>query len=620
MKSRYILFIAIMLLLTACNFSLAEDITPPSNYVPPTPMPMLGPLYPPAPPDIENGAAIYAEKCVECHGPRGMGDGEKGKQLPVTVAALGLPQVGQVASPAEWYAVVTRGNLARYMPPFNSLTDGERWDVVAYVLTLHVSEKDLKRGAELYEAVCADCPTEIFRDQERMAALSNMELAQLLREGTNDFPALDSKMTEGGFTELAAYVRTLSFASSPTPEPVAAIPSPAAPEATPSALPVESASPAAESGTPIAEETPLATESAVPTAEAVGGKVTGTISGENVAGLTVTLRGFDHASDAGGPQEVLSLEAVTDVEGNFVFEEVELPTGRIFYAEAKYEGVAYGSELAVVPEGASEVTIPIFRVYPINKDFSAVAFDQVHFFVSIGNGAAQVIGVYTFSNAGEETIVVESATDVPFIKFPAEAQNIGFDVTQDSAPLAAAETGFAIPPSETAYGIVAFYTLSYDGKAQIAQPFSQRASSVLLLVPDGVKVKSDQLTEGELQNFQGQNYREFRGQAMQGGDTLTINLSGNPKSAGSESNPQQNLLIGIGALGLALILAGAWMYLRDRNRVEEEIEEDEEENGFESEEEILDAIIALDDLHRAGKIPEEAYRARREELKERLKQ
>jgi len=35
---------------------------------------------------------------------------------------------------------------------------------------------------------------------------------------------------------------------------------------------------------------------------------------------------------------------------------------------------------------------------------------------------------------------------------------------------------------------------------------------------------------------------------------------------------------------------------------------------------IMDAIIALDDLHRAGKIADEAYETRRAELKARLKE
>jgi hypothetical protein len=78
-------------------------------------------------------------------------------------------------------------------------------------------------------------------------------------------------------------------------------------------------------------------------------------------------------------------------------------------------------------------------------------------------------------------------------------------------------------------------------------------------------------------------------------------------------------LIGAGALGIALILAGAWMYLRDRNRDGDSNGEEDIENEFESSDDVIDAIIALDDLHRAKKISDEAYQKRRAELKDILK-
>jgi len=65
-----------------------------------------------------------------------------------------------------------------------------------------------------------------------------------------------------------------------------------------------------------------------------------------------------------------------------------------------------------------------------------------------------------------------------------------------------------------------------------------------------------------------------------------------------------------------LILAGVWMYMRDNNK-EEEIEEEDDE--FEDSESIMDAIIAIDELHRAGKLSDQAYKERREELKNALK-
>jgi hypothetical protein len=78
-------------------------------------------------------------------------------------------------------------------------------------------------------------------------------------------------------------------------------------------------------------------------------------------------------------------------------------------------------------------------------------------------------------------------------------------------------------------------------------------------------------------------------------------------------------LIGAGALGIALILAGAWIYMRDRNRPDDE-SGDEEDSEFATSEEVLDAIVALDDLHRARKISDEAYQKRRAELKAILKE
>jgi len=78
------------------------------------------------------------------------------------------------------------------------------------------------------------------------------------------------------------------------------------------------------------------------------------------------------------------------------------------------------------------------------------------------------------------------------------------------------------------------------------------------------------------------------------------------------------------ALVALLLLAGGWMYLRDRRHTQDEIEDEEEEeedeDEFSSSEEVLDAIIALDDLHRAKKISSEPYQKRRTELKEILKE
>jgi cytochrome c len=158
MKLRHILLLAIgTLLLAACNQTLAADVTPPPGYVAPSPVPTMGPLYPEQAPDLANGEVIYVEKCAPCHGDTGLGNGPQSKDLPVSVIPIGLPEFANDATPSRWYTVVTQGNIERFMPPFVSLSDQERWDVVSYALMLQTTEEQVELGKTLFEENCADC-------------------------------------------------------------------------------------------------------------------------------------------------------------------------------------------------------------------------------------------------------------------------------------------------------------------------------------------------------------------------------------------------------------------------------------------------------------------------------
>jgi mono/diheme cytochrome c family protein len=96
--------------------------------------------------------------------------------------------------------MVTQGNLERFMPPFASLSDRQRWDVVAYALSLRASPTLVEQGADLYQAKCSSChgdkgqgdgpqaaelsvkPTD-FTSQELMAQKSAAELFQAISQG-----------------------------------------------------------------------------------------------------------------------------------------------------------------------------------------------------------------------------------------------------------------------------------------------------------------------------------------------------------------------------------------------------------------------------------------------------
>ena len=624
MKLRHLALLAITTItVTACNFTLAEDITPPPNYIPPTPMATLGPLFPAQAPSTGNGELIFAEKCAPCHGATGLGDGEQGIQLNVTVPAFGLPEIARPASPAQWYTVVTQGNMERFMPPFASLSDQERWDVVAYAMTLHTSEEEIAQGKELFEANCADCSTDFFQDQAAMSSLSGVELARIAKQGNDQVPAFGASLSDDEVWAVTSYLRRLSFDTASVA---------AAPQASVTETPSGETTPA---GTPLStvegtQQAPVTSESTTAAREGFG-TVSGTI--ENKTGVDlpsdvkVTLRGYDHGADpSAGPQEVFAQEATVDESGSFVFEDIEMPPNRIFIAELTYDGMDLQSGFGIVEEGTSSLALPPITLYNKTEDTSALIVDETRIFFEYGTDVVQIFNVYTFRNPSDEIILVtlNEQGEIPFLKAPEGVSGFGYEPMQDSEPFQQIENGFAVPPSEGSYGMIAYGSMPKVKEFEFSQEFVLPAAAVTVFVPEGITIQNEKATDLGLQAIQNFNFQIYEMGSVTAGETLNLSVSGTPKDAAAAATPgattsNQNLLIGAGALGVALILAGAWMYLRDRNRGEDASGEDQEEDEFESSEDVIDAIIALDDLHRARKISDEAYQKRRAELKEILK-
>ena len=613
MKLRYTILLATTaILLTACNFTLAADVTPPPDYVPPTPAPTLGPLYPASAPDVSNGAAIYVEKCAACHGETGLGDGEQGKQLPVKVAPIGLPDFAQKALPSAWFTQVTQGNLDRFMPPFSSLNDQERWDVVSYALTLHTTPDQIEIGKSLFETSCADCAKN-FSNLEMMSALSEDDLIQIVKEGKGDIPAFGKSFTDDEALAVATYLRTLTFAAPHA-------------QATTTGTPVS-----AEAGTPSAEITPVDGTQAAVTPEAViagMGNVSGTIENQTGADLPsdikVKLTAFEHGADPStGPQETASFEAAVNADGTYIFENIEIPENRIYKAEVEVNSLTYQSEFAIVKAGMTELIIPPIVVYATTEDFSALKIESVQIFFDFANAdTVQIFAVYTINNTGDKTIIINMGDSqvVPFIASPEGAGGLGYEASQDSAPFVQTANGFAMPPNKTPYGLIAFASIPKEKEIAISQPARLPINSITLFLPEGMEAKGKTLTDKGLRAMQTMNFHVYSASGLKKDESIDFTVTGEPKTTAASPDITQNksLLIGIGSFGVVLILAGAWMYMRDRRKREEEVD-DEESDELDDPESLMDAIIAVDDLHRAGKLSDEAYQQRRNELKNALK-
>lgn len=625
MKLRHIFLLAIgTLLLAACNQTLAADVTPPPGYVPPTVAPTLGPLYPDQAPNPENGKVIYAEKCLPCHGETGLGDGPQSKDLPVSVIPIGLPEYANEATPSTWYAVVTQGRLDRFMPPFASLTDQERWDVVSYALTLHTSNEQLELGKTLFEENCVDCGV-AFTNLQMMSALSEDDLVKFIREGNGNFPAFGSGFSDEEAYAVAAYIRTLTFAAPAAPVAAAATETLAVTpaEGTPSAEGT------ATDGTPQAEVTPEAqgTPSEVAAAlSVIKGQIDNRTGADLPSGLKITLRGFDHGADpSAGPTEFLNVQGEVNPDGSYAFE-TELGESQIYLTEVEIGGMSYQSEFAVVPAGASELVLEPIVIYPTTEDLSVLKVEELQIFFDLASEEAQIFAVYFVTNTSEQTVLVpmSDGQNIPFISFPDGATGLGFETTDNSAPFVSTAEGFAMPPSEEPYGLIAFASIPKAEEITIKQTTLLSVSSISLFLPEGVEAQGATITDTGIQNLQGANFHVYTATAVEKDGALEFTISGEPTTVTESPDITQNqyVLIGVGAFGLTLILAGVWMYMRDRKKNEDdddEGEDDEEDDQFDDTESVMDAIIALDDLHRSGKISDEAYKKRRDELTEALK-
>lgn len=633
---RYLFLTLLAILLSACSFTLAEDITPPpgSEVRPPQqaqPAAVSGPLYPLIPPNPQAGQATYNEKCAPCHGITGLGDGSQAAQLPNPASPLGALDFARQATPARWYTQVTQGNLERFMPPFNSLSDRQRWDVVAYSFSLSTSPEQVERGEALYQGDCASCHGERgegdgpeaaslgaalpdLSAQEFMAEKSAQDLFQAISLGVDsNMPAYADKLSEDDRWALTVYLRTLTFAP-------------------PEEAPLADQGNPTPGNTTTPQEQITSTTEITTTQEFTGSLQTGVVAGNvsNASGgdvpddLILTLYAFDE-------MQVAFTQTVTiQPDNNFAFEPVDLVPERVFMVTTEYNGDTYGSDIGMVPSDENRLELPV-SIYDTTTDTSILRVDRLHlFFEFIDAKSLRVIELYIMSNPSDKALVAESKGQ-PVVSFvlPEGATNLEFQDGVLGERYIQTQDGFAdtvtVRPGMGSYEVMFAYEMAYNRKLDLVKPVTVPVDAVVILIPeDGLKVKGENLVDEGTRDMQGALFHLYNGGSLRAGEQLSVSITG--RSTGGSpslvSGSTTSLLVGVGSFGLALVLAGIWLYRRagktntEPDSVEADIQEEELE--FDSVETVMDAIIALDDLYQSGELPEEAYQQRRSALKARL--
>jgi len=545
-------------------------------------------------PVASDGESLYAARCAACHGATGKGDGPQSQQI---VASIGgtLPNFADLAyaravKPTDWFNAITVGRLEKGMPPFTSLTDDQRWDVVAYLYTLSIPQEQLEQGKAIYTDKCvachgasgkADTPgAPDLADAARMIAKSQADLETIIVSGRGAMPGF-ATLSQSERRAVADYVRSLSMQLNPLAAPVTG------------------------------------------RASIIGTVVNGTAGANAPGNLPVTL----YALSPDGSAIMFTRTITSDASGQFVFDQLDGSAPILYGLQTQYLKATYTSDPLTFAHGGLTLTVPI-TVYETTTDASGLRVEQMHlFFEFLGPGSVTVGQLLIVSNLGDRAYLGADGVSARF-PLPPGATDIRFPDGELGERFQPVSSGLAdtepVLPGTGSTQILVSYDLPYDGKRlDLALPMAYPVRSVIALVPEGgVKLASPQLTEAGTRATQGGNLVNYVGGNIAAGQTLMLQLSGAPRLAaagesasGGPSAPP--MLIISAALVLVAVSIVAVVWIRQQRRASE-LAGQEIEDWEAQREELLDALAALDDDFEAGRIPESDYRRQRAEWKAEL--
>jgi len=187
-----------------------------------------------------NGEKLYLSYCFTCHGKEGKGDGYAARYQPAKPRDLTNAPYMSTRTDEQLFNAISLGSAAFHGPLvmpawWQSLTEQQRWDLVAYVRTLHrkPSAGDPSRGAALYADYCWTCHGKMGKgdgpiavaykprprtltDRTYLSKRTDYHLYNVISQGgpavgrSATMPGWDSVLSPQEMWDLVAYIRQLS--------------------------------------------------------------------------------------------------------------------------------------------------------------------------------------------------------------------------------------------------------------------------------------------------------------------------------------------------------------------------------------------------------------------------
>ncbi len=467
------------------------------------------------------------------------------------------------------------------------LSDTQRWDVVAYALSLSLPSGQLEQGAVVFQETCVDChggrgealaPAVDLRDAALFTNTSLDDYYTVITLGVGSMPALEGALSESERIAAAAYVRTLAYSEE-----------------------IEVAEPA----------------TGVSTGSVYGSIENGTEGADLPHGLMVTCIAFD------GNQLVFEEEIPVDADGRFEVQDLEIVPGRIFGALTEYQGVQYFNTAGHMLEDNLSLELPL-TVFETTTDDSLIVIDRLHLILDYSiEGVVEVSELLLMANTGDRTIAGQDGSNDIRVTLPEGFSNLYFADSPELMRFTEDADGFvmheAFIPGE-AVEIYFSFTLPYERSLDYQQPVDYPVEAIVILKTQGPpSISGEGLSEVGARDMGGLVMESYRMDPLEQGETLELRLSGR-HPAQTDSSSTTNLIVGGTALGLTLIALFFiwWKWSQGQESTVDYDDKTAPEEPRDSEA-LMRAIAALDDKFEAGEVTETVYKERREELKRTLK-
>jgi mono/diheme cytochrome c family protein len=559
------------------------------------------PLEPPSIPSAESGSVIFADRCANCHGPSGRGDGEMAPDLPSPPRDFTDVDFLRAAVPATMFKTITEGRLDAGMPPFgsasrNPIAEQDRWNLIATVFTLGTAVETVEAGHTVYEENCLSCHGEMGAGDGPEASDQETEPTDLTdlrywssRSNEMVFASLQDTaisahsyaLDDADLWDVVDYSRAFSYAYF---DPQAAL------------EPIETAT--------------------------ISGLVTNGSTEEIVDAGTVTLRAF--TTDL---EEVLTETTAVTGDGRYTFTLLNVAPDLVFMTGIEHDDLSYNSNPARLSRTEPELDMPIV-VFEKTTDPEAINVEQVHLVLDFAEDRVIVSEIYVLSNSDTAVFVGETGNveDGTFeLVLPSGAENVNFQRSFGSfsnflpaTELFQTERGWAdtIPlrPGEGGMNLLATYDIPYDDGITVSHPLFYDTANATIVMPDvGISLAEGEWTsQGAQQMGDAGAFLTYAHPGLEAGEALSFKLDGRPNRVGVASSSTSldgdtpSGLI-IGASVFLLVAVGAVFTVRSWRMPAPAVEDVETER-------LLRTVADLDDAFEDGSIDEAHYHEQREKL------